>query len=265
MASASGPACESSRKPSISHTGLAQRPPGSYPTGMLDEVRSLLMLQDSDRRLLALAQDLEKLPQEETRARTKLADDEKAVAAAKDAVNAGEIELKNLELDAETRKTTIARLKTQQFETRKNDEYQALANEIVRYEKQVDDLETKELELMERIDQARATLKAAQDKLAHTQKLVDEDLASIRQRHESKQAEQAELTAKRTEQAQSVPEATLPLYERLMKSKNGLALARMHEGKCEGCHMKLIASTVVAVQSDKEITRCEDCGRILYH
>jgi predicted nucleic acid-binding Zn-ribbon protein len=28
--------------------------------------------------------------------------------------------------------------------------------------------------------------------------------------------------------------------------------------------MKLIASTVVAVQTDKEIARCEDCGRILY-
>lgn len=231
---------------------------------MLDEVRSLLILQERDRRLRVLAQDLEKLPQEEARARTKLADDEQAVAAAKDAVNAGEIELKKLELDAETRKTTIARLKNQQFETRKNDEYQALANEIVRYEKEVDELETKELELMERIDQARGGLKAAQVQLAQTQKLIDEDLNSIRQRHETKQAEQTELTARRQEQAKAVPEEILPLYERLMKSKNGLALARMNEGKCEGCHMKLIASTVVAVQTDKEVTRCEDCGRILY-
>ncbi|MDX1681310.1 MAG: hypothetical protein R3242_11345 [Akkermansiaceae bacterium] len=95
---------------------------------MLDEVRSLLALQTLDRRLIALAQDLEKLPQEEARARTKLADDEKAVADAKEAVQKGEMELKKLELDAETRKTTIGRLKTQQFETRKNDEYQALAH-----------------------------------------------------------------------------------------------------------------------------------------
>jgi predicted nucleic acid-binding Zn-ribbon protein len=28
--------------------------------------------------------------------------------------------------------------------------------------------------------------------------------------------------------------------------------------------MKLIASTVVAVQTGKELARCEDCGRILY-
>jgi predicted nucleic acid-binding Zn-ribbon protein len=49
-----------------------------------------------------------------------------------------------------------------------------------------------------------------------------------------------------------------------MKTKDGMAIAPMHEGKCGGCHMKLIASTVVAVQNAKEMTRCEDCGRILY-
>ena len=231
---------------------------------MLDEVSSLLALQDLDRHLIALAQDLEKLPQEEARSRTKLAEDEKAVADAKDAVNKHEIALKNLELDAETRKTTIARLKTQQFETRKNEEFQALAHEITRYEKEVDDLETKELELMEEIDQAKAIHKQAQEGLANTQKLVDEDLASIRQRHESKQADQAETQSKRDELAKQAPEALLPLYERLMKSKNGLAVAEMKDGKCEGCHMKLIPSTVASVQNAKEVTRCEDCGRILY-
>lgn len=49
-----------------------------------------------------------------------------------------------------------------------------------------------------------------------------------------------------------------------MKTKAGLAVASVHEGKCGGCHMKLIASTVVAAQNGVELTRCEDCGRILY-
>jgi predicted nucleic acid-binding Zn-ribbon protein len=231
---------------------------------MLDEVRSLLALQDLDRRLISLTQDLEKLPQEEARARTKLADDEKAVTEAKDAVNKLEIALKKLELDAETRKTTIARLKTQQFETRKNEEFQALAHEITRYEKEVDELETKELELMEEIDAAKNTLKQAQEGLSKTQKLVDEDLASIRDRHDTKGSQKEEIQAEREKLAADIPESSLPLYERLMNSKNGLALAEMKEGKCEGCHMKLIASTVAAVHTDKEVTRCENCGRILY-
>ncbi len=232
--------------------------------GMLDDIRALLILQDRDRRLLAISKDLEKLPQEEQRANHKLAGDQKAVADAKQAVTQLEIQLRTLELDVQTRKTTIARLKTQQFETRKNEEYQALAHEVVRYEKEVDQLETRELELMEEIDRLKSALKTAEANLAKTQSLVDEDLASIRQRQQKLLSQQQETSTERDTLTTQVPEAILPLYQRLMKTKNGLALARMHEGKCEGCHMKLIASTVVAVQSGKEIVRCEDCGRILY-
>jgi uncharacterized protein len=231
---------------------------------MLDEVRALLILQDRDRRLLALAKDLERLPQDEARARNKLAGDEAAVKKAHDALIDCELRLKRLELDAGTRRTTIQRLKIQQFETRKNEEYQALGHEITRYEKETDDLETRELELMEEMDGLRAAQKAAEAALAHTRKLVDEDLATIASRRERMETERAEVTAEREQLANGIPEDVLPLYVRLMKTKDGMAVAPMHEGKCGGCHMKLIASTVVAVQTARELTRCEDCGRILY-
>jgi predicted nucleic acid-binding Zn-ribbon protein len=231
---------------------------------MLDEVRALLILQDRDRRLLALAKDLEKLPVDEARAKAKLAGDEAAVTRAHDALIDCELRLKRLELDAATRRTTILRLKNQQFETRKNEEYQAIGHEITRYEKDADELETRELEIMEEIDAKRAALKAAEAARAHTRTLIEEDLASITQRRERMEAERGEITAERDKLAAAVSESILPLYHRLMKSKSGLALAPMRDGKCEGCHMKLIASTVAAVHTGKEIARCEDCGRILY-
>jgi uncharacterized protein len=231
---------------------------------MLDEVRALLILQDRDRRLLALARDLEKLPQDEARAKTKLAGDEAAVKAAHDAIIGCELRLKRLELDAGTRKTTIQRLKTQQFETRKNEEYQALGHEITRYEKEVDDLETRELEIMEEMDGHKATLKSAEAALAKTRGFVDEDLAAIVTRRERITGERMEVDAERSRLSASVSESLMPLYQRLMKTKDGLAVAPMQDGKCGGCHMKLIASTVVAVQSAAEVTRCENCGRILH-
>jgi len=231
---------------------------------MLAEVRALLILQDRDRRLLALAKDLERLPLDEARAKTKLAGDEAAVKKAHDALIDCELRLKRLELDVGTRRTTIQRLKVQQFETRKNEEYQALAHEVTRYEKEADDLETRELELMEEIDGLRAAQKAAEAALAQTQRLVEEDLATIAQRQARMEAERAEVSAEREHLAAQIPDSILPLYQRLMKTKAGMAVAPLDEGKCGGCHMKLIASTVVAVQTDKEITRCEDCGRILY-
>ena len=77
------------------------------------------------------------------RAKSRLADDETAVANALAAVREVELKIKNLELDAQTRRNSIERLKQQQFETRKNEEFQALGHEVTRYEKEVRSLEDK--------------------------------------------------------------------------------------------------------------------------
>jgi uncharacterized protein len=235
-----------------------------YPRAMQDEVRALLILQDRDRRLMALGKDLEKLPQDEARAKAKLAGDEAAVAKAHQALLDSELRVKKIELDAETRRSTIKRLKLQQFETRKNEEFVAIGHEIVRYEKELDDFETKELEAMEEVDAFRVAQKVAEEARARTQKLVTEDLASLAERHERLKADRAEVLADREKLAVLAPADFMPLYNKLMKGKDGLAIAAMRECNCEGCHMKLIASTVLKVQSAKEITQCENCGRILY-
>jgi uncharacterized protein len=231
---------------------------------MQNEVRALLILQDRDRRLLALAKDLGKLPQDEARAKAKLAGDKAAMAKAHQALLDCELRVKKIELDAETRRTTIKRLKAQQFETRKNEEFVALGHEITRYEKDLDDFETKELEAMEEVDGFRNAHKAAESALVLTAQRVEEDLETVKQRHQRMETDRQELLVEREALLAKAPENVIPLYNRLMKTKDGLAVAPMRDGKCEGCHMKLISSTVMKVQSSKEIAQCEDCGRILY-
>lgn len=117
---------------------------------------------------------------------------------------------------------------------------------------------------MEEVDRFRAAHKQTEAALTQTRKLVDEDLATIKQRHARMLEERAETVTEREKSLVLVPEETLPLYARLMKTKDGVAISPMRDGKCGGCHMKLIASTVMTVQSAREIARCENCGRILY-
>jgi predicted nucleic acid-binding Zn-ribbon protein len=231
---------------------------------MSPAIQALLVLQDRDRRLRGMTEDLERLPKEEARAKERLAGDQAAVKKAREEMMANEVEIKKVELDVGTRRTTIARLKTQQFETRKNDEYTALGHEVTRYEKEVDGLETKELELMERADALRGTLTAAEQALAKTQQRVDEDLTQFAERRKRVEGEAAELRAERGRLAAQAPEDQLPLYERLLKTKNGIAIVPAVGGKCSGCHMKLVASTMVKVNSGVDGTQCESCGRLLY-
>ena len=231
---------------------------------MLAEIESLLVLQDRDQRILKLETDLKRIPIDQERAKERLTNDLKNVADAKLAVQDNEIAIKNIELDIGTRKDTLTKLKTQQYETKKNDEFTALGNEIVRYNEQVDDFETQELELMEKADTLRAAQKKTEDSLELTQGMVDEEIADLGTRLEEFKKQLTEVTAERTKLAESIDEELLSLYDRLMKSKGGNAVVSADKGQCSGCHMKLVPATVISLQAEKEITQCENCGRILY-
>ncbi|MBG7608782.1 MAG: hypothetical protein IZT59_12255 [Verrucomicrobia bacterium] len=213
--------------------------------------------------MITLGKELAKLPQEEARANAKLNGDTAALKKAHDELIAIELKVKKIEMDAETRRTTIKRLQTQQFETKKNDEYNALGHEVVRYKKEIDDLETRELEAMEEVDIFRKKQTEAQAQLAKTKGFVEEDLVSIKQRHTQMEEQVKEVKAEREKHVAEVSEDYLPLYVKLMKSKDGMAIGTLKDGKCTGCHMKVIASTAIAVQGEKEVTQCENCGRIL--
>lgn len=231
---------------------------------MLAEIEPLLVLQDSDQRLRALEEEMTRVPQEKERAKQRLANDLEKVASAKKAVQENEVAIKTIELDIGTRKTTLDRLKVQQYETKKNDEFTALENEINRYNAEVDQLETNELELMEKADNLRVDLQKAEDTLALTQSLVDEEIAQLEQRGLQAKQQHEENEAERSKLAAEIDEDLLSLYERLMKSKGGDAIVSADKGQCHGCHMKVVPATMIKLQAEKEITQCENCGRILH-
>lgn len=230
---------------------------------MLPVLTQLLQLQERDQRIRSLTKDLKDNPKLQERAKSRLADDEAAVAAALAKVREVELSIKNLDLDAQTRRNTIARLKDQQFATRKNEEFQAMGHEIQRYEKEVSGLEDQELELMEKLEGVKPGLAAAQQQLAATKKLVDEELQELAERAKAIEVRLAELSAERAQLAAPIEPSALALYDRLMKNK-GDAVALMEAGICKGCHVKVVLGTLQSLKAGDGITQCEQCGRILY-
>lgn len=230
---------------------------------MLQVVSQLLQLQERDQRIRSLTKDLKDNPRLQEHAKSRLADDEAGVAAAQARVREVELKIKTLDLDAQTRRNTIARLKDQQFATRKNEEFQAMGHEIQRYEKDITALEDQELELMEQLEGVKPGLTAAQQQLAATKKLVDEELKELAERAKAIEARLVELKAERANLAAPIETETLGLYDRLMKNK-GDAVAIMEAGVCKGCHVKVVSGTLQSLKANEKITQCEQCGRILY-
>jgi predicted nucleic acid-binding Zn-ribbon protein len=231
---------------------------------MLPEIKKLLILQDRDQRLLALGQDLERIPGEEEAAKIRLAGDEKRLADAKVKFQKNEVATKNLELEIQTRQDSIKRLGVQQFETKKNEEFHRMGEEIQNYTAEVSALEDSELELMEVGEGLQAGSDEAKAKLEASAKLVGEELATLVERRKNCEAQILELNSERNEIAGGVEDDLLSTYDRLFGGKGASAVVALEDGQCRGCHMKVIKATVLSARAEKEVTPCENCGRIVY-
>jgi len=233
---------------------------------MRDDVKQLLALQDTDQKIQALEAELVRIPQLQEAAKDRLANDTQSLATAKSNYQANEIEIKNVELDIGTRKNTIDRLKNQQFETKKNDEYTKLGEEVVRYEREVDELETRELELMEIADDLRSKIAGAEANLSKTQGFVDEEIAELQARLDDRKAELAETkTTREGLVAQVDDEDLLDTYHRLYNKRESKAVVRVTtERSCTSCHVQVTPATYALAQSGAAIAYCDNCSAILF-
>ena len=97
---------------------------------MLDVIEKLLTLQDRDQRLRSYQSELAHLPEERRTREKQITDSAARLYQAKARAKEIEIEKRNLEMEARAKRDTIARYRQQQLQTRKNEEYAALAHEI---------------------------------------------------------------------------------------------------------------------------------------
>ena len=95
------------------------------------ELEQLLVLQDRQQKIKQIETEIKTLPLQKNNLEAQLAASAASVETLKQKARQVEIDRKKLELDVGTRTESITRLKTQQYQTRKNDEFQAIGHEIL--------------------------------------------------------------------------------------------------------------------------------------
>jgi hypothetical protein len=228
------------------------------------ELEQLLILQDRQQKIRHIQAEIKTLPFERAHLESQRAASEAGVEALKQKGRHVEVERKKLELDVGTRSESIARLKTQQYQTRKNEEFQALGHEIVRYENEIRKLEDQELELMIEADKLKGEFEAAEKTAGATKAAVSRQLADLESKSNALETQQQELEEERKALAAGIDADLLDQFERLFNSKGDAAVVAVEHGVCTGCHMKVTTATAAGVKAGKEIMSCENCGRILY-
>ena len=232
---------------------------------MLEAIEKLIILQDRDRRLIRLREEVAHIPTERQQLQAKAASAQAGLDAAKQKGKQIESDRKKLELDVDAKKQLIEKYSLQQFQTKKNEEYKALAHEIEMCKEVIFKLEDQQLELMEQAEHAQKEVAASNQKTTEAKKMIDARLADIAARETNLKKELADLEANREELAGAVDESARSRYERLLKHKGSNVVVGIQHGVCGGCHMQLSRSTIVTCQAEQEIVTCTNCGRILYY
>jgi uncharacterized protein len=231
---------------------------------MLPEIEQLLLLQDRDRKIRLLRQEQKSAPLERKALEDRLASTQAQVEVARVKAKEIEVERKKLENEAQTVRERIAKYQAQKFQTRKNDEFQALSHEIERGEKDIQSIEDRELDIMETAEKQKAVIGEAEKQFAAVKGQFDRQTADIDQKIKAIADQLADVESDRTKLVAAVDEDLRDTYERLIRSKNGEAVVGLQHDVCSGCHMKVTPTTSSKCRSRKEIVHCENCGRILY-
>ncbi|HTY87831.1 MAG TPA: C4-type zinc ribbon domain-containing protein [Candidatus Acidoferrum sp.] len=232
---------------------------------MRETIEKLLVLQDRDRNIHRVQQELAHISPERESLRAKATATQAQLEAAKNRIKHIESERKRLELDVESKKQQIEKYANQQLQTRKNEEYRALAHEIETCKADIVKIEDQEIELMEQAEAAQKESNRLAREADDMKKLAEGQIAQLNQREENLNRELAELQRGRAELATAVDEVVRARYERLFRSKGENVVVGVHHGVCGGCHMKLPAQILVMCQARQELVSCTNCGRILYY
>jgi uncharacterized protein len=232
---------------------------------MLEVIEKLLILQDRDRKIRRVEAELAHIEPERQNLLTKASGAQKNLEAGKNRGRQIESDRKRLELDVEAKKTQIERYANQQLQTRKNEEYKALAHEIEMCKAEITKIEDQQIVLMEQAEVAQKEVVRLTQEATEAKKHADQLVVQLGEREQNLKKELADLQSNRAELAGAVDETTRGRYERLAKSKGENVLVGINHGVCGGCHMKLPAQSLVACQAHQELVTCINCGRILYY
>jgi hypothetical protein len=233
---------------------------------MQDVLRALLDLQEVDRDLFRVQQELRRLPVERDARQAEL--DRIAAQGSEKRAQAKLLRVRIKELEDQA---TIARQRQRKVEHELG-QARADVQLLAYYEHQIKSLRREvsndEEEGLRLLEQAEALdSEASQIEARHAEARANFAALSANIEREMAVAEErrAKLAAERARRVgDSVPPEALATYERLLQSREGVALSLLDGRQCQTCFMDVPPNLVIRIQRARELVPCPSCDRILF-
>src|SRR6202034_4141268 len=230
---------------------------------MLPDIENLLKLQEVDKEIRRLQDEIAELPKRVAAIEHKLAHTKLQLEKAQAAVKADEAARRKHDTVIADLRGKISKYRDQSLDVKTNDQYKALLHEIQFAEKEIAATEDKILELMVNADARDKEVKSAQAELKAETAEIEKEKADARQRTAEDEKLLAEWNAKRDQMRSGVNEDLLRHYERVSKFR-GSGISEVLDHKCMACQVMLRPQIYNDVRTGQQTVVCDSCQRILY-
>src|SRR5690349_1036498 len=232
---------------------------------MHSDLKLVIRLQEIDNRLVDLTREITALPKHIAEIEKKLISHERKLDADRAALVANQKERKKCEGDIQVQEQKISKLKDQMLQAKTNEQYRAFQHEIEFCEAEIRKAEDRILELMGESEPLDKNVKAAETALKAEKAEVEKEKQQARERTATDEASAAELQKERAQVAGSISVRVYQQYERVRKSRRGIAVAEALDGRCNACQMSMRPQFFQELKRGDKVMACESCQRILYY
>jgi len=184
-----------------------------------------------------------------------------------------ELEKKSLELQKQRKEKelelgvnaeAVKKLQGQLYSLKTNKEFQTMQQQIADTKADGSVIEEKILISFEESDKIKVQIDYEKQKLKEEERIFSEHKKKIEIRVKEIEDRLSQLEAQRKQLIPDIAPKMLLEYERILHSRNGLAIATVKDNSCGGCHMLLPPQVINLIKMYEHIITCEMCNRILY-
>ncbi len=229
-----------------------------------DQILKLSGLQQIDTEIYFLKQEKETKPAEIKVLEEAFEEKKKHMAELEKGLLYLQKQRKERELDLASKEENAKKLQTQLYTLKTNKEYQTMLTEIDGVKADVSMIEDKVLEILTQADKAKAEVEQEKARLKEEENSFNEQKKKVDTRVKQIDDRLAALDAQRKQASVGIEPKILKQYERILKSREGLAIVEVRDNSCKGCNMLVPPQVINLIKMYHRIVTCEVCNRMLY-
>lgn len=232
---------------------------------MQDTLRALWGIQEIDKDLFRVQEELKRLPVERAAREGELTLLRERIQSGKSETAEEQLRIRELENQAMTHRLRIRKLDEESNSSRDMSVIEACKYEIRELKKEIDRGERICMDILEHGEVRSKTISDLEEKLTVEEGHFVELSAGIDGEITVAEAKQTELETQRDDRLGSdLNVEALSLYRRLLTARSGQAMALSDGQVCRACYMALPPNMNVQLARGTAIIQCPSCDRILF-